>query len=461
MKNVLDSEAVVTRWIPAGVLLLLLSAALAGCGSTGVRPSPDGSVAGGVVDSGGVASGGAGASGEMTGSGGGVGSGSGGALPGTGGNGGGTLGSGGATAIGGTTKAGGTGGGASIVSDGGVDVTLARDAGRDVSGDLPATAADATVTCPDHVPKSSVYPYTPERCVLQAAIDGLECPYRVPPECMERYECQCVSSQTPLVPPDSPDCYWQLQKLLCVGDPGGGGAGGTGGTAGATSTGGTVGGAGAGGGAGGSSRATGGTDGGTSSADAGSCGGEYTACGCGCCGGGYPPRRLCYYPALGESFDSIVAADRAAAASPNCAFAGCNLGTQYVCCAAAPPESPGSATYAATGTSTALDRIRVVRTDGDGICTILELATPTTSSTAFRITLPGRWGIERAFRGLCPAGSLIDSAMGGIGSASLQSVAGACALDLHVTLFFGTTTLEAVPLDATGLTITGIVPNCR
>ena len=416
-----------------------------------------------MVDSGGVAGGGVGASGGMTGSSGEAGSGSpgggsGGAIPGTGGNGGVTSGSGGTTASGGTTKAGGTGGSASIVSDGGVDVPLAQDAGRDVSGDLPATAADATVTCPDHVPKSSVYPYAPERCVLQAAIDGLECPYRVQPECMEHYECQCMSSQTPLVPPD---CYWQLQELLCVGGPGGGGAGGTGGTGGATSAGGTAGGAGGGGGVGGSSSATGGTDGGSSSADAGVCGGEYTACGCGCCGGGYPPRRLCYYPALGESFDSIVAADRAAAASPNCAFAGCNLGTQYVCCAAAPPESPGSATYAATGTSTALDRIRVVRTDGDGMCTSLELATPTTSSTAFRITLPGRWGIERAFRGLCPAGSLIDSAMGGIGSASLQSVAGACALDLHVTLFFGTTTLEAVPLDATGLTITGIVPNCR
>jgi len=232
MKNALDLEAAMTRWLSAGVLSVLFLAALAGCGSSGIRPSPDGHVAGGggVVDSGGVAGGGAGASGEMTGSSGEAGSGSpgggsGGAIPGTGVNGGVTSGSGGTTASGGTTKAGGTGDSASFVSDGGVDVPLAEDAGRDVGGDLPATAADATVTCPDHVPKSSLDPYTPERCVLQAAIDGLECPYSVQPECMEHYECQCVSSQTPLAPLD---CYWQLQKLLCVGGPGGGGAGGTG-----------------------------------------------------------------------------------------------------------------------------------------------------------------------------------------------------------------------------------------
>jgi hypothetical protein len=95
------------------------------------------------------------------------------------------------------------------------------------------------------------------------------------------------------------------------------------------------------------------------------------------------------------------------------------------------------------------------------MCTILQLVDPTTSSTAFRITLPARWGIEMAFRAPCAAGSSIDNAMGGIGSVSFQSIAGACVLDLHVTLFFGTTTLEAVPLDATGLTIAGIVPNCR
>ena len=381
-----------------------------------------------------------GAGGNITGGAGGFSTTGSGATAGSSGSGGVMSATGGTTAFGGTTKTGGTGGGAIIASDGGVDVPATQDASLDVSRDQPATAADATVTCPDHIPQSSVYPYAAERCILQAEIDGLQCRYNGPPpglpgvSCAETYRCQCMSSQTPLVPPD---CFWQSQSTVCpdggTGGAGGSGAGGTGGT--------------------------GGTDGGSSSADAGVCGGEYTACGCGCCGGVTPQQR-CYYPALGETRDSIVAADLAAKAATNCALVGCSLGTQYICCVAAPPESSGSATYAATGTSSALDRIRIVKTDSSGMCTTLQLAAPTTSSTAFRITLPAHWGVERASRAPCVAGTPVENAIGGIGSASFQSSVGVCVVDLNVTLFFGTTTLEAVPLDATGLATVGAVPSC-
>jgi hypothetical protein len=406
------------------------SAGLAGTGGSGGTGTTGGSSGGVAGATGGSSAGGAGGL-DTAGSGGRASAGT---------NGGVTSGSGVTTSSGGTTKTGGTGGDAIIASDGGVDVPATQDASLDVSRDQPATAADATVTCPDHIPQSSVYPYAAERCTLQAEIDGLQCGYNGPPpglpgvSCTETYRCQCMSSQTPLVPPD---CFWQSQSTVCpdggTGGAGGGGAGGTGGT--------------------------GGTDGGSSSADAGVCGGDYTACGCGCCGGVTPQQR-CYYPALGETRDSIAAADLAAKAATNCSLVGCSLGTQYMCCVAAPPESSGTATYAATGTSSALDRIRIVKTDGSGMCTTLQLATMTTSDVLSHITLPAHWGVERASRAPCAAGTPVENAIGGIGSASFQSSLGVCVVDLNVTLFFGTTTLEAVPLDATGLATVGAVPSC-
>lgn len=55
----------------------------------------------------------------------------------------------------------------------------------------------------------------------------------------------------------------------------------------------------------------------------------YVACGCGCCSGVEPtPQCL----AAGESVCDVIERDRAQAAAPECATAGCVAGIEYRVC---------------------------------------------------------------------------------------------------------------------------------
>lgn len=58
---------------------------------------------------------------------------------------------------------------------------------------------------------------------------------------------------------------------------------------------------------------------------------EYTACGCGCCGGTAPVEQ-CVDVAGGQTMQQIIDADRQAAQSAGCASAGCSLPLHYTCC---------------------------------------------------------------------------------------------------------------------------------
>ena len=75
------------------------------------------------------------------------------------------------------------------------------------------------------------------------------------------------------------------------------------------------------------------------------CSGVYDACGCGCCSGA-AMTTACYYPSLGDTTANLAAQDSALRSSTNCNLAGCSAGVHYVCCAEAPVEPAGTATYA-------------------------------------------------------------------------------------------------------------------
>ena len=60
---------------------------------------------------------------------------------------------------------------------------------------------------------------------------------------------------------------------------------------------------------------------------------EYTACGCGCCGGVAPAER-CVDVAGGQTMQQIIDADRQVAQTSNCSLAGCSFPVHYTCCPA-------------------------------------------------------------------------------------------------------------------------------
>ncbi|WP_338277617.1 hypothetical protein [Corallococcus caeni] len=68
------------------------------------------------------------------------------------------------------------------------------------------------------------------------------------------------------------------------------------------------------------------------------CGATYVACGCGCCGG-VEPKVQCLSCANGDDLQALIAKDQEAKKDPQCAVAGCSVGTKYVYCDA-PPASP-------------------------------------------------------------------------------------------------------------------------
>ncbi|MGE6758460.1 hypothetical protein ACQKGO_10640 [Corallococcus interemptor] len=66
------------------------------------------------------------------------------------------------------------------------------------------------------------------------------------------------------------------------------------------------------------------------------CHATYVACGCGCCGGVEPQVR-CLSCANGDDLQALIEKDQEAKKDPQCASAGCSVGTKYVYCDANPP----------------------------------------------------------------------------------------------------------------------------
>jgi hypothetical protein len=166
------------------------------------------------------------------------------------------------------------------------------------------------------------------------------------------------------------------------------------------------------------------------------CSGSYLACGCGCCGG-TSPALACYYPSAGDTLDAIIATDRAAASSSNCAFVGCTQGQSYLCCAEVPPETASTATYSAvyvTGTS---DHIGLSKVGTDDVCVYLALYAGSGSLSRFRVSTPANWGLGTdTIAGSCRSavpGAPVIGAQGTI-SFSPSGTTG-CAVSAHVTVF--------------------------
>jgi len=185
------------------------------------------------------------------------------------------------------------------------------------------------------------------------------------------------------------------------------------------------------------------------------CTGDYSACGCGCCGG-QPASLRCYYPSLGESLAPIQAADVAAATG--CPQAGCSAGIRYLCCIDAQSAAPGS-TYSAASGMGDIDRITVVKSGGPGPCVRLSIVQPAASAPgAFRVGLPSRWRFESGAVGTCADGGALGvQAFGALGAMAMHTSGSTCLLDTHVTLFVANAAggADTVRLDADGLAITG------
>jgi hypothetical protein len=192
------------------------------------------------------------------------------------------------------------------------------------------------------------------------------------------------------------------------------------------------------------------------------CSGDYTACGCGCCGGG-PSTTMCYYPSLGETIAAITAQDKVTGASPDCAGAGCGIGIHYVCCVPPAPNPPSSATYSATGYSGGKNHVTISKSGAD--CATLSFDWPTISSSSdLRVATPSAWGLSSGQLGTCGDASAMDLAKGAVGTFALRSSNGACLTDVHASLFTFTATgeVKAVRFDADGLTVAGLpVSLCR
>jgi hypothetical protein len=176
-------------------------------------------------------------------------------------------------------------------------------------------------------------------------------------------------------------------------------------------------------------------------------------CGCGCCGEAM--GRACYYPALGESRETVP---NPIPPPQNCAAAGCSFGVRHLCCAD-PGAQIGVVTLCAYNTSDEdYPRFQVTKRDG-AVCTTLEIAL---SAFGAPILGPGLTDRASAWRGPCD-GTTTQNAIGGLGSVTpspLTHADGNSRRDIHVALFFdsGTGIAEAVRIDADDVA-TG--PNCQ
>lgn len=176
-------------------------------------------------------------------------------------------------------------------------------------------------------------------------------------------------------------------------------------------------------------------------------------CGCGCCGEAM--GRACYYPARGESRESIP---NPMPTPSQCAMAGCSFGVRYLCCVDPGPD-PGHGNACATDTSIEdLSRFTVSRRDG-AICTTLEISS---GAPVLPIAPPPGYKSVQAWRAPCDGSAPPAYAIGGAGSVTPGSSGTLFPFprfDVHVALFFdaGTGTADAVRVDADDV---AVAPRC-
>jgi len=166
------------------------------------------------------------------------------------------------------------------------------------------------------------------------------------------------------------------------------------------------------------------------------CQGSYDRCGCGCCSA--PTNPGCYYPEHGDDLAAIKSEDQATATSPDCANAGCALGTHLVCCEAAPPDE--NAVNEITYFSSDTVNTWFIRSTLDQRCTSLLI--PTAALTGpISFAFPEQWPIADASTrdGECDnfGRSPDRSAIGALGTLARNADCYA-AFDADFTLFFST-----------------------
>lgn len=186
---------------------------------------------------------------------------------------------------------------------------------------------------------------------------------------------------------------------------------------------------------------------------------DFVACGCGCCVPAVNPPSRCYYPEVSGDLEAVVAADRAASESPNCASAGCSTGTRYACCESLGPHLT-PATYSSNVTMGAYDRVHVSKQSAESCERIVLIAPgPITPRIRTALQLPLGWQWDLATHGPCSQSAIVDTGIGAIGSIALRPQGSGCALDVHLTAFFvegGVVT--PVRFDADGLVVDSLGP---
>jgi hypothetical protein len=170
-------------------------------------------------------------------------------------------------------------------------------------------------------------------------------------------------------------------------------------------------------------------------------------CGCGCCG---PPQSVtCYYPANGESADSIPNPVPA-----SCANVGCSSGVRHLCCL---DPGRGPAGNICVGDQSIEDLLRYVIVSRDGaVCTTLELWLNVAAQLP--IWSDSGWAAMFGRRGPCDGSSPAAQAIGAAGTLSVHALEVGSAVQLvgiHAALFFddGDGIATPVRLDADSVAV--------
>jgi hypothetical protein len=175
-------------------------------------------------------------------------------------------------------------------------------------------------------------------------------------------------------------------------------------------------------------------------------------CGCGCCG---PPQTTtCYYPANGESANSIPNPVPA-----SCANVGCSSGVRHLCCL---DPGRGPASNICVGDKSIEDLLRYVIVSRDGaVCTTLELRFNVPAQLPIRSN--SGWSAQFGSRGPCDGSSPAAPAIGaaGILTVAAQGLgSGVELVGIHAALFFddGDGTATPVRLDADSVAVQTTTP---
>jgi hypothetical protein len=139
---------------------------------------------------------------------------------------------------------------------------------------------------------------------------------------------------------------------------------------------------------------------------------------------------------------------------------GCSMGQRSVCCNDAATDPSDTSTYSAgLAIGGGYDTIRIEKHTPSGQCIVLTMVSPNNNaSSLYRMTLPNSWGVARASVRDCAASAESPSGIGGLGSIVFQKATGACAIDVHATLFLAPNagSLQTVRFDADNVSLEGV-----